>query len=230
MLREVKMKIRSGMFGLTLGGLLAFVGFSVNAGGYENPYGTAATWTGFYIGVNGGYGWTANTQPGDLQPSGGFAGGQIGYNMQFGGRWVLGVEADFQGAGISDKVDLGFVSAENSLNWFGTVRGRIGYAMDRTLVYFTGGFAFGEVESKGQLFGSPFDIHETQTGYVLGGGLEYKFSPAWSVKGEYEFISLDASNLSGPGPLSGGNTDRSEVHTIRFGVNYHFGQDYGPIK
>lgn len=83
------------------------------------------------------------------------------------------------------------------------------YAMDRTLIYFTGGFAFGEVESKGHFLRTPFDVTETQTGYVLGGGLKYKINPAWSIKGEYQFLSLDASDLNGAGPLNDGGADRS---------------------
>ena len=103
--------------------------------------------------------------------------------------------------------------------------------MDRTLIYFTGGFAFGEVESKGHYYRRAFDVTETQTGYVLGGGLEYKINPAWSIKGEYQFLSLDASDINGAGPLSpGSSNDTSEVHTVRVGLNYHVGQGYEPLK
>lgn len=238
-------KLYAGLLSLTL---TSAVALSANAtdmsrGGYKDSgpaYAPVASWTGFYAGLNVGAGWTANDSSGDLSPSGGFGGGQIGYNWQgvlgLGRQWVLGVEADLQGAGISDSGNFGLTSVENSLNWFGTVRGRVGYAMDRALIYFTGGFAFGEVESTGHFFGKgngfgvPFDVTETQTGYVLGGGVEYKFNPAWSLKGEYQFISLDASDLAGAGPLSGGATDRSEVHTLRVGLNYHLGQSFVPLK
>src|SRR5258708_7688363 len=119
----LSMKFRDGIFGLTLISALALGAFSANAadmyraapaGGYKDePVYVANTWTGFYAGVNGGYGWNANsfaTDPGflgELNPSGGFGGGQIGYNWQgvFGHpQLVLGVEADFQGADISDSV------------------------------------------------------------------------------------------------------------------------------
>jgi outer membrane immunogenic protein len=99
------------------------------------------------------------------------------------------------------------------------------------LFYVTGGFAYGEVESKASIPGAAVDVSETQTGYVIGGGVEYKVNPAWSVKGEYQFISLDASDLNGAGPLNGGAGDRSEVHTLRVGLNYHFGQGgFGPLN
>ena len=198
----------AGLLGLSLTSALAL---SANAadiyrGGLKDGpppplYVAAPTWSGFYIGVNGGYGSTAND--GFLSPSGGFGGGQIGYNWQglFGySPWVIGIEADLQGAGISDSAGYGTDYMQNSLNWFGTVRGRVGYAIGPTLIYATGGFAYGEVESKGNALGLLYDVSETQTGYAVGGGVEYKFNPAWSIKGEYLFIDLDASNLNGAGP------------------------------
>jgi outer membrane immunogenic protein len=113
----------------------------------------------------------------------------------------------------------GNAKIEDSLSWFGSVRGRIGYAIDRTLIYVAGGFAYGEVETKttalqhGLAIGVPSDVKETQTGYVLGAGIEYKFSPSWSAKGEYQFISLDTNDAAGT---------LGEIHTIRAGLNYHF--------
>ena len=229
------MKFRNGVIGLTLTSALALAAFSANAadmyrgepaGSYKDaPVYVANTWTGFYAGVNGGYGWTSDSS--NFQPEGGFGGGQIGYNWQggfgFGQAWVFGVEADFQGADISDNA----FGVKSQLNWFGTVRGRLGYAFDRTLVYATGGFAYGEVETKVP----GFSQSDTQTGYVVGGGVEYKINPSWSLKGEYQFISLDASDASGAGSLAGfSNTDRTDVHTVRLGLNYHVGHGYEPLK
>ena len=233
------LKLRSGILGLTLTSALVLAAASANAadiyrpdagGGYKDgpAYIPVNTWTGFYIGANGGYGWNANHHSDDLlDPAGGFGGGQIGYNWQggfgFGPHLVLGIEADIQGADISDSVG-GFKS---QVNWFGTVRGRIGYAFDRTLIYGTGGFAYGEVENSIPVLGK---ATETQTGYTVGGGIEYKINPAWSVKGEYQFINLDASSLTGAGPLGLNGTDSSEFHTVRLGVNYHLGGGYEPLK
>ncbi len=231
------MKIwHAGLLGLTLTSAFALPANATDVyrGGLKDGppppvYVAAPIWSGFYIGVNGGYGETANDGP--LSPSGGFGGGQIGYNWQglFGySPWVIGIEADFQGAGISDSDFYG----ENSLNWFGTVRGRIGYAAGPALIYATGGFAYGDVQSKGNVLGLGYDVSETQTGYVVGGGVEYKFNPAWSVKGEYQFINLDANNLNGAGPLNGSlYSDRSEINTFRLGLNYAFGQGLmGPLN
>jgi outer membrane immunogenic protein len=221
------MKLQKALLGLTLTSAFAFSANAADAyrggpGGYKDgpAYAAVDIWSGFYGGVNVGYGSVANN--GDLSPSGGFGGGQIGYNWQgvlgLGSQWVLGVEADIQGSGIEDSA----FGVNSSLNWFGTVRGRIGYAFGPTLIYGTGGFAFGEVENIG--------VTETQTGYVVGAGVEYKFNPAWSIKGEYQFISLDASDLAGAGPLGLTGGDRSEVDTFRVGVNYHFGQGFLPLK
>lgn len=224
------MKLLSGLLGLTL--TSAVVLASANAadlyraapGGYKDtPYAPVATWTGFYAGVNGGYGWTNDSDNAYFKPEGGFGGGQIGYNWQgfYHPNLVVGIEADFQGADITDSRG----GYDSTLNYFGTVRGRIGYAFERTLVYGTGGFAYGNVEQSG--YGESYK--DTQTGWVAGGGIEYKVTPAWSVKGEYQFLSLDAKN-SDAYSLTG-DTDRSEVHTVRVGLNYHFGNSiYEPLK
>jgi outer membrane immunogenic protein len=124
------------------------------------PFVSASNWTGFYAGVNGGGGWAANDVLSDndgaghslrLSPKGGFGGGQFGYNAQggvFAPRAVLGIEADVQGAGIDDSGTVATTPTREkaSLNWFGTLRGRAGYAFDTSLVYVTGGLAFGEVD------------------------------------------------------------------------------------
>ncbi len=132
-----------------------------SAGGYKDvPY-VGVNWSGLYVGVNGGYGTDASNigskigAPFDLSPAGAFGGGQIGYNAQR-GNFVFGVEADIQGANITDSktltetVTVGDagqlrLGLNTSLDWFGTVRGRVGYAFDRTLVYATGGLAYGQI-------------------------------------------------------------------------------------
>jgi outer membrane immunogenic protein len=223
-------KSYAGLLGLMLTSAIAFSASAADlnrGGGYKDgPVYAAVDWTGWYAGVNAGGGGTAND--GLLSPSGGFAGGQIGYNWQgalgMGRNWVLGIEGDIQGSGIDDSLP----GLRSSLNWFGTVRGRIGYSFGPALVYGTGGFAFGEVENCCFIRGS--SRSETQTGYVVGGGVEYKFNPAWSIKGEYQFISLDASDFSGAGPLGLTSGDRSEVNTFRVGLNYHFGAGWQPLK
>jgi outer membrane immunogenic protein len=227
--------MHAGLLGLTLTCAFALTANATDVyrGGMKDgpapAYVVAPAWNGLYGGLNVGYGWTADDSTNLLSPSGVFGGGQIGYNWQgalgLSPRIVLGIEADLQTSGISDSASFDGVYAENNLNWFGTVRGRLGYAVDRALFYVTGGFAFGEVE--GRVDG--LSLTSTQTGYALGGGVEYKFNPAWSVKGEYQYLNLDANDSVGP--LGVGLGDRSEVHTVRLGVNYHLAQGgYGPLN
>ena len=184
------------------------------------------SWTGFYIGANVGYGWGgADTEFEPLpqpnfaaseattlhpDPDGVIGGGQIGFNWQW--NWlVLGAEADFQGSGmdgtevVSPIIDAfgaasgpdTFWSARERTDWFGTVRGRIGFApFCRLLVYGTGGFAYGNVHysadtdfaPNGSFY--PLSIDNTKTGWTAGGGLEYALTHHWSLKIEYLHYDL----------------------------------------
>jgi outer membrane immunogenic protein len=199
-----------------------FAPYAPPRSGYERPY-VWGSWAGFYGGVNVGYGWSpSNDQlalsgdfPTGLSPEGGFGGGQIGYNWQV-GHLVFGAEADLQGADISDRVhDFNFGdNFHSSLDYFGTIRGRLGYAFDRTLVYATAGFAYGGVHNTVNgplLLGAPYRFDGTATGYVLGAGVEYKFNPAWSVKGEYQYINLGTND-----PTSPSGTPYSAIGGTRF--------------
>jgi outer membrane immunogenic protein len=228
-------------------------------------YVPVTTWTGFYVGANGGYAWGATDGKLDassgvgcyeycygygdgqrsLSPSGGFGGGQIGYNLQR-DRFVFGIEADLQGAGIEDsaRVDMlggdASAAAKSELNWFGTVRGRVGYTLDQTLVYFTGGLAFGGVKDTLSVMSPLGDMtkvskDDTKTGFVLGGGLEHKLNPAWSIKAEYQYIDLGSTKLSADAGdycawATASLKEDHAYHTIRVGLNYHIHDEYVPLK
>jgi outer membrane immunogenic protein len=282
--------------GVLTAGAVSFLAMNANAADiYRAPEGVSykdapvysPIWTGFYAGVNGGYGWSADDSklagtakglqgcPGNeevceptpvsgsgrktFDTSGGFGGGQIGYNWQpvSGGykdgqtlsHFVFGIEADIQGAGIDGSSSLTLLSSapgtasatgKNDLDWFGTVRGRLGYAMDATLLYFTGGLAFGGVHdtlSVTPTAGSTSTASksDTETGFVLGGGVEHLFSPRWSAKIEYQYIDLGDDKLSATAG-SGGNKAEATLdaehkyHTVRVGLNYHFDRGYEPLK
>jgi outer membrane immunogenic protein len=206
-------------------------------------------WAGFYIGANGGYGWSAQGDVfalgtfGGLDPKGGFGGGQIGYNWQggfgFGPNLVLGIEADIEASGFRDRADFPFVIFKSGLGWFGSVRGRLGYAFGPSLFYATGGFAYGkvanEIKSGSPIPSDAFKNPDIATGYAVGGGWEYKFSPTWSVKAEYQYINLGRNDpiLSGfnicpfAAPLK---CPDDAYHTVRVGINYHFGTGYVPLE
>src|SRR5262245_36557410 len=127
------------------------------------PMQAVYTWTGFYLGVNAGGGWSnANSVFGtagfpsfasvDNHLAGAIAGGQVGYNWQS-GSWVIGVEADFQYSGmkggISAPCPAGLCAAnfDQKMPWFGTARGRLGYASAGWLIYATGGYAYTRLET-----------------------------------------------------------------------------------
>ena len=262
------------------------------------------TWTGFYAGLNAGYGFgvedsLAPTQVvtidrrvvgGPVGAIAGFAfdnggrsdgfvgGGQIGYNYQFtpGSGVVIGIEADAQyadlggrfgrnglcgtggiacavtpGAFVQPGVTLINPTGVQGLDFFGTVRGRIGYAFDRVLFYGTGGFAYGSFGG-----GRAVDTDDFKTGYTAGGGVEYALptdsflnffrSSAVTLKVEGLYVNFDGNNsrygyanangvivtatpLTAAGPISPStilnNTARRDIDfaVIRAGLNYKFG-------
>jgi outer membrane immunogenic protein len=164
----------------------------------------AFDWTGFYVGGNAGYGWgTAETVGTDIDVDGAFVGAQIGANYQM-NNFVLGAEADIQYSWLGgDEGADGF-----DLDYFGTVRARVGYAFDRVLPYVTGGLAYGGGDPVGADDG-------THVGWTVGGGLEYAFTDAVSVRGEYLYTDLGEESYDG-------DDISLDFHTIRVGVNYRF--------
>lgn len=233
---------------------------------------TPTTWTGAYVGANGGYGrqdgslvnlftndavgtslgdsTTASRGTiGDLDADGWFGGLQAGYNWQA-GTLVFGVEADIQGADLNGDRAGRFTNpngtiaidgtASLNIDWFGTVRGRLGAAFGKTLIYATGGFAYGEAEYRLDAIEVPpvGDFRtslkaDARTGYVLGGGIEHIFGPNWTIKTEYQYIDLGQAEASAPvvfiatgAPRVPSETATSDMdvdfHTVRIGINYKF--------
>jgi outer membrane immunogenic protein len=149
-------------------------------------------------------------------------GGQIGYNYQFSPWLVVGLETDFQfssiGSGGGGGGWFGGGNVGPRLNSFGTVRGRIGVTpLDpHFLIYGTGGFAYGEVQS--DAFWNSW--MRTETGWTAGGGIEWAFLPNWSAKAEYLYTDLSSNNNNGWG--WGNNRLQYRFNTLRAGLNYHF--------
>lgn len=177
-------------------------------------------WTGFYLGVNLGGAWT-DTDFGS-SVSGIIGGGQIGYNWQaIGSPFVFGIEADFQGSSQNKAASVfvpgvGSVTANADLPWFGTVRGRLGYAWDRVMIYATGGFAYQQVELSLAAPGFGLSSSNTSTGWTVGGGLEWAFFDRWSAKFEYLYLNTEGVTVFGV------TTGRLENNVARAGVNYRF--------
>ncbi|MBM6579906.1 porin family protein [Microvirga sp. BT689] len=171
------------------------------------------TWTGFYVGVNAGYGWSNNdfdaVDIADVDDDGGFVGGaQVGYNYQI-GSFVVGLEGDVQYAdfGADGTFDFDgdgvFTDDFDSSDWFGTVRARAGVAFDRALIYATGGFAFAD----------------DATGWTVGGGVEYAFTNNLSAKIEGLYVSLDGDDDD----LFPGFDNETDFGVVRAGLNFRFG-------
>jgi outer membrane immunogenic protein len=165
------------------------------------------SWAGPYLGGNLGYAW-GSVDNNQTKPSG-FAGGvQAGYNWQT-GPWVFGVEGDIQATGTEDT----FAPWKFSNPWFGTLRGRAGYALSNILFYGTAGLAFGEL--RGETFGLS-EAH-TNAGWTAGAGAEFGFAPNWSAKIEYLYVDLANSGFTITHMSNG-----YRFGTVRAGVNYHF--------
>ena len=190
-------------------------------------------WTGLYIGLNAGYSSaTMSETPSDGSGSGsaampgGIGGAQIGYNYQIGGV-VFGFEADFDGSMATKSITAGSVSGTNQIPWIGTLRGRIGYAFDRVLVYATAGGAATQVLSTVNVgaIGSA-STSNTTGAWTAGGGLEMALTDNLSARVEY--LYLDTGNIpvaqvgAGPPPPFVTVTGRVQDNLVRAGLNYRF--------
>jgi outer membrane immunogenic protein len=203
-------------------------------------------WSGFYIGANGGGGWshdsrtnvTLNTFLGSHDATGAVAGGQIGYRWQT-GAWVFGLEAQGDWAdlrGSSPNLFPGVTNTlQSKLDAFGLFTGQVGYAWNNVLLYAKGGAAvtdrrFEFISPGGVLLAS--EGYDTRWSPTVGAGLEYGFAPNWSVAVEYDHIFENRRNMNfitpagvlvGGGAIynSGGDTD---LVTAR--VNFRWG---GPV-
>ncbi|MBR0789256.1 porin family protein [Bradyrhizobium manausense] len=183
-------------------------------------------WTGFYLGVVGGGAWEDANSP---RMQGGFVGGTAGYNWQT-GNVVFGVEADgawadvnASAAGVVIVPGLGAIptSVSSKTDAMGTVRGRIGWAVNNVLLYGTGGYAWIDNKITATLGAASISDSKFHSGWTVGAGVEAFFAPQWSVKGEYLYRSLGGETYFGAVP-----TGTVNFHTVQVGVNYHFN---GPV-
>jgi outer membrane immunogenic protein len=188
------------------------------------------TWSGFYAGGNLGWGWSDGdgtftiTGLGPVPMSGdgdGFVGGgQFGYNWQT-GAVVFGLETDIQGSSGSGGLNGPGVTGTLKTPWFGTVRGRLGYANDNWLFYVTGGGVYGEADYDGTLATTGgFSGDTTYWTWSLGAGVEAMLWDRWSAKLEYLYIGTPSDFPTPPG-TTGADGDIS-TSIVRAGLNYHF--------
>jgi outer membrane immunogenic protein len=234
------------------------------------------TWTGVYIGGQIGYAWGKNNVSFDdnfgdyaafsYNTSGVIGGAHVGYNLQL-SQFVIGLEGDVDGTSQSKQYN-GFLPFGTSLvtgipgalvaplggninvnvnhNIEGSIRGRLGYAWDRVLLYATGGVAFGGFNTTvsgnfpGGLFGGaivgfpPFggstSASTTRVGWTVGGGLEYAVTNNWSVRAEYRYTDFGRSTIYATGfdngsPFVASGSDFNRHFTenrVQVGFSYKF--------
>jgi len=172
-------------------------------------------WNGLYLGLNGGFGWAGSHSDGAV------AGGTIGYNFQI-NEIVVGAEADWDFASIGGRSSDGFGDyAKTRLTSLTTERLRLGYAVDRTLFFLTGGYAGGYVHNS--LLDGPDGVYGSQdrwrNGYAIGGGIEYAFNNHVSAKAEYLYSQFGSQQID-VGPVSARSSMNPSL--VRLGVNYRF--------
>ncbi len=167
----------------------------------------AYSWTGPYLGLNLGYQWGYTTNN-PTRPSGTAGGIQAGYNWQS-GQLVFGGETDLS---LSAAEDM-FAPWKFANPWFGTLRGRVGFALNNILFYGTAGFAYGGVRGENPALSES----KTHIGWTAGAGMEVGLTPNWSAKVEYLYIDLADRAFAATGVSNG-----LESSLLRLGVNYRF--------
>ena len=218
----------------------------VSAPGYD--------WTGLYVGANAGVAWNNSSVDNDIYTLGErldqlenkidgnqaafTAGGLLGYNYQI-DKVVLGIETDFNYLGFSDGNNQSYtlggydITSNSSFdaNWFGTIRGRLGFALDNVLLYGTGGVAYGHmsadgktsIDDAGTVTTYKGSTDSTNWGWTIGAGAEYGIDN-WSIGVEYLYVDLNSaewdSNLIDDSKLKG-DVDYA-FSTVRASVKYRF--------
>jgi outer membrane immunogenic protein len=188
------------------------------------------SWTGCYVGAQGGFAWSNTGYDLDIPPTpntgfnfqliGGVAGGHAGCNYQF-SNFVVGIEGDLEGTGLRGRdFGLGVTIDEIKGKWDASVRGRVGYAVDRLLVYGTGGAAWLDVNYSRPNLDSQA-ISKLLNGWTAGLGLEYGFTRNWTFRVEYRYARFGSQAF----PFTTGSERtlrETEVSTIRGGATYKF--------
>jgi outer membrane immunogenic protein len=250
--KEKGMRKVPGFVGATL--LLAGPALAADLGEpvYKAPIAPVFSWTGWYIGGNAGYGWGESTDTRissnvigpilqnvfpNLSPKGFIGGGQIGYDWQI-NSWVLGLVADFQGADIKASGSGTFPispqfnfteTLSQKLNFLGTERVRLGWAVNNWLFYGSGGFAYGNVRSSvGDISGigtvTAGSNSETHLGWAAGGGINHAMTPNWIVGVDYLHYDLGRTSAFATDGVNFFVTGSQRVggDIVRGVINYKF--------
>jgi outer membrane immunogenic protein len=220
------------------------------SGASAAPMPVPFTWTGFYFGgqIGAGIARTSSSfsgfDAGDTAPAvspngaGLIVGGQVGYNRQI-GFWLAGLETDIAGAFIKGNASsispntFFTVPTEQDINWFGTLRGRVGILpTERLLLFAAGGLAYGGVAVSsislavgGNCITSSCgtgSASATRTGPTVGGGFEYAWSNYATFKAEYLYVDLGTLSVTYPITLAvskATTTSTFAANIVRVGLN-----------
>ena len=241
-------------FAYSLAAMFAATAMATAAQAADVTAPAAYDWTGFYLGANAGIGWNNSSVDNDIYTTGvrineledtidggqtAFtAGGLLGYNYQM-DNILFGLEADFNYLGFSDDSNRSFplgnydftTKSSFEADWFGTIRGRLGYAFDNLLIYGTGGLAYGHMSADGKVVQDDAgtlttwkgSTETTNWGWTVGGGAEYGIDN-WSLGLEYLYVDLGSaewdSNVIDSSQLRG-DVDYA-FSTLRASVKYRF--------
>jgi outer membrane immunogenic protein len=192
------------------------------------PVPVAYDWSGFYLGLNAGAAWNNSSVEIDngtvfsLDDDGAaFTGGvEAGYNWQM-DSFVMGVETDFNYLGFHEDQDFGVLaSLDIKENWFGTVRGRLGWAADNLLLYGTGGLAYGNAKVEACIGAVCNSESNVNWGWTVGGGAQYAFNQNWILGAEYLYVDLGSPDVS-CGALCSGDADAA-FSVVRAKLDFKF--------
>jgi outer membrane immunogenic protein len=216
----------------------------------------ASSWTGCYIGGNGGFGWGEEKRSSDtatfwftpvpnsdkVKPDGGVGGGQIGCNWEMPSRWVFGLEFMGQGADLHESKTSVFYPASDvwttNISAILAVTGRIGYDAGGWMPYVKGGVAFVNMRSRFQDNVNDRFVQEREwyTGGLVGGGIEVMLNRNWTVGAEFNHIFADGKTFNSTRFVTstGASTglidvwsNSLNVSTVIGRLNYKF--DWGPV-
>ncbi|HUI21131.1 MAG TPA: outer membrane protein [Methylocella sp.] len=225
---------------LLLGGLAA----AAPALAADIPYGAPPagvpiaplfTWTGIYLGGQIGYGWGGDTLTvypwgfgTNYMPNGVVGGAHVGYNFQM-NQVVAGLEGDVEGTSINQNFSPGGVLYDTQIPVQGSIRGRLGIAFDRVLLYATGGAEFAGFNTSYSGLGPYDQSSQSRAGWTVGGGIEYAVTNNWSVRAEYRYA--DFGHLTDFTPfvfgLGSTVTHHETENAVRAGFSYKF-DAFGP--
>jgi outer membrane immunogenic protein len=176
----------------------------------------AFTWTGFYLGVQGGYDWNSSVASnGDTAKiKGGIAGIYGGYNWQTASNWVVGVDASINYDWARGPVVGAPAGTFGEVNWKGFVRGRLGYAFDRFMIYGTAGGAIAPLKAVGTV---TTDV-QTRLGWTVGGGVEMAITDNVVARLDYAYSDYGRYSFTTPVPFTATN----KSHTLMGGIAIKF--------